>query len=257
MRAQDIGVFRACAHQFRLWILVRATSAEIMGRHVGLSDRVPKPVTCKAKTADVESHSLAGLVVNPHTRPDAFSAKRTPTAIELWREMASVWLRRPEGALVNAPPGSGAPFDAPGGGIPYEVAGNAGDLYYGCLLVHTPPCPGRCKRPGCARKIHGDYDLYDIIDPKLYRENVASPMPRTRLFTDMQSPYVEPVASFVNQAIGVPMIQHGAQLQYSGHSNEPLDVFSPKGKHSRTTGLLDNEALYAVTFRGREEGAGH
>ncbi len=239
-------MFRAAAHNLRLWILVRETNAKTLERWVGQEDCVPKPVTCKAKTADMAHHPLAGLVVNPFVRPEAFSARRTPDAQYCWRQLAASWLRRPAGALIKAPRG---------GGIPYEVDHRPGRTRHGCLMVHAPSCPGRCGKRGCAKYIHGDYDLYDIVDPKHYARNEAVTVPVTTMFADRQSPQFRAVADYVNSRIGAPMIQHGAQMQHPdfGHSDEPLEVFSPKGKHSRTRGLSDNLALYSVTFRERAE----
>ncbi len=236
MRASDIEIFRAAGHNLRLWILVRAGSAEILERHVGKPDRTPKPIEVKAKTADVKSHPLAGLVVNPHLRPEAYSPRRMPTVQDCWRHTTQDWLRRPHGAPQ-----------------PYEVIEDRSSPDYGCLVRHTVPCNGGCTRFGCAKKIHGDYDLYDVVDPKKYTENTARAIEVTRMHTDQRSALVDKVADYVNPRIGVPMVQHGAQFQYAGHSDEPLEVFSPKGKHSQTRGLADNEALYAVTYRGREE----
>jgi hypothetical protein len=240
MRNQDIAAFRACAKHYKLWILVRGTIADILERRVGAPDCTPKPLTCKAKTADNPGHSLAGLVVNPHLHEGAFSSeKKLSTAVDCWAKMASAWLRRPDGAMAST-------------GLPYEVVENRGSPDYGALLLHTAPCRGRCKTAGCAKKIHGDYDLYDIVDPRKYAQNAANVVHVTRQFADARSEHVEKVRAYVNNAIGIPMIQHGAQMQYSGHSDEPLEVFSPSGKHRRTRNGYDNEWLYLQTFRDRQ-----
>src|SRR5262245_27167018 len=93
MRPQDITCFREAARDLELWILVRATNPLSLG-YIGLAGFTPKPVECKPKTADVESHPAGGLVADPFTVPEAFSASKLEKAKQLWRKNA-VFLKLP------------------------------------------------------------------------------------------------------------------------------------------------------------------
>ena len=66
MRPTDKRVFLDAARQLQLWILVRRTNPASL-RYIGLPGYLPKPIDCKAKTADLNQgrYRVAGLVVDP------------------------------------------------------------------------------------------------------------------------------------------------------------------------------------------------
>jgi len=80
IRPEDKKVFAAAAVHIGVYILVRGTNEASLD-YIPDPLFIPKPIDCKAKTAD--KGSLAGLVVHPKT-PGAFSDTR--------REKAEKWI---------------------------------------------------------------------------------------------------------------------------------------------------------------------
>jgi hypothetical protein len=79
IRVQDQAVFAAAALQIGVYILVRGTN-EASLKYIPDPLFIPKPIDCKAKTAD--KGALAGLVVDPRVNAEAFSEKRLAKAEE-------------------------------------------------------------------------------------------------------------------------------------------------------------------------------
>ena|ERR1700722_4769817 len=73
IRPQDKVVFAAAAVHLRVYILVRGTNQASL-KYIGDPLFIPKPIDCKAKTAD--EGPLAGLVVDPRENLEAFSNDR-------------------------------------------------------------------------------------------------------------------------------------------------------------------------------------
>src|SRR5258706_7914738 len=74
MDADDRENFFVAAELFQCWIGVRDPN-ELAGAWAKETGYIPKPEWCKAKTADnpdPEVAHLAGLVVDPTVRPEAF-----------------------------------------------------------------------------------------------------------------------------------------------------------------------------------------
>jgi hypothetical protein len=79
IRPQDQSVFAAAALHIGVYILVRGTNEDSL-KYIQDPLFVPKPIDCKAKTAD--TGRLAGLVVDPRVSPEAFSEKRLGKAMK-------------------------------------------------------------------------------------------------------------------------------------------------------------------------------
>ena len=77
IRSEDKKVFAAAALEIGVYILVRGTN-EASLKYISDPLCVPKPIDCKAKTAD--QGPLAGLVVDPRENGSAFSSKRRAKA---------------------------------------------------------------------------------------------------------------------------------------------------------------------------------
>ncbi|MEX2357941.1 MAG: hypothetical protein WEE51_06395, partial [Pirellulaceae bacterium] len=59
------------------------------------------------------------------------------------------------------------------------------------------------------------------------------------------------VQSFVNTRIGVPMIQHGGEMQYADHSEQSIDAFGPAGEDVTILNQFSVRAWYKDKFAGR------
>ncbi|RMH57354.1 MAG: hypothetical protein D6679_06810, partial [Candidatus Hydrogenedentota bacterium] len=119
-RADHIHGMRKYAVEKKQYLVVRNSNARSR-KFLGKEGFAPKPMTCKAKTAD--AGRLAGLVVNPYTRPEAFTSKRLKKARETWDKY--VGDMKKAGFIVDAKDG-----------IVRDKYGN---------------------------KIHGDYDLHGVF----------------------------------------------------------------------------------------------
>jgi hypothetical protein len=214
MRPQDKTVFLKAARRFQVWILVRRTNVESL-KYIGRPGYTPKRIDCKAKTADSDfsSYVLAGLVVDPAIHPTVFKPGKHGEAVRCWAAM------QPLSAM-------------------YTVDKNPKSRHYGCLQLN-------------GSYIHGDYDLYDIIDITQAHRNLASVetllgQPHRR------GPKVLTVQEFINSRIGSPMVQHGGEAQYADHSQQSLDAFGPNGEDVTILNEFSVRSWYANQFGGRQ-----
>lgn len=206
MRPQDRAAFIAAARHFQCWILVRRTNADSL-KYVGRPGYVPKPIHCKAKTADLDTADFrnrrprraAGLVASPELLPNVFKPGKLGEAERCWKKF-----------LADYPgPENGRP------GRPFGLDTDENSPHYGCVTLN-------------GAYIHGDYDLYDVVLVSNPRSNLAA-IEELHGAPHRRGARVAPVQRFVNRIIGVPMVQHGGQAQFAAHSNETLDVFCPDG----------------------------
>ena len=215
MRKTDKQVFLNAARQFQVWILVRRTNPASL-EYIGKPGFVPKPIHCKAKTADenLGRYRLAGLVIDPTGREAAFKPERFADAVKCWKDTKQLL------------------------GKVFTVDQDATSLHCGCLMWN-------------GNYIHGDYDLYDIIDITQAHRNLAAVevllgQPHRR------GPMVLTVADFVNSRIGSPMLQHGGDVQFlSEHRAEPIDAFGPNGEDVTILNQFSIKAWYRDKFGGR------
>lgn len=210
IRPQDQAVFAAAAVQIGIYILVRGTN-EASLKYIPDPLTVPKPIDCKAKTAD--NGELAGLVVDPRVNQEAFSKNRLPKAVK--------WI----------------------GSLPARyIVEKTDSRCYGCVKLG-----GKC--------IHGDYDLKGIVLPgqefrvlSLVTESLGQDARRGPKFYEVQR--------FVNDAIGKPMVQHGAEDEYLDHStdwDENVFVFFPEERQPKVLrGPAEIRAWYASELKGRK-----
>ncbi|MGA2096671.1 MAG: hypothetical protein ABSH39_10265 [Candidatus Acidiferrum sp.] len=215
MRPQDKLVFLEAASHFQVWILVRRTNVASL-KYIGKPGYTPKRIDCKAKTADLDevNWKLAGLVVSPIVHPKSFMPTKVKKAKEAWEAMSSLM------------------------GSVYTVDMDKKSRHYGCLKL------GSCY-------IHGDYDLYDIIDIKQAHRNLAL------VETLLGQPHrrgakVLAVQTFINNRIGSPMIQHGGEAQYADHSEQSIDAFGPNGEDVTILNEFSVRGWYEKVFEGRQ-----
>jgi hypothetical protein len=215
MRVQDKASFLEAARQFQVWILVRRTNVASL-QYIGRAGYAPKRIDCKAKTADfdIAPYALAGLVVDPTIHAKAFKPGKTQTAKNSWASM------QPLSASM------------------YTVDTNQKSRHYGCLQFQ-------------GRYIHGDYDLYDVIDVTQAQRNLA--LVDTLLGQPhRRGPKVITVQGFINSRIGSPMIQHGGEAQYKDHSEQSIDAFGPNGEDVTILNEFSVRGWYDKTFGGRK-----
>ncbi|HLK65497.1 MAG TPA: toxin glutamine deamidase domain-containing protein [Bryobacteraceae bacterium] len=217
MRPQDMEVFQDAARKNNQWILVRHTNPESL-QYIGEPGYTPKRIDCKANTANVAGHEHAGLVVDPHIHPDAY---QNPAAAQakwdaMHRELPDGRKVLPEGYSVDRDPASPR---------------------FGCLQHE-------------GKYIHGDYDIYDMIDPKRPGANLG-------LVTELhgerhiQTPKLPEVGNYVNDRVGAPMVRHGGELQYRDHSEQRIIAFGPQGQRFELNGEQEIRDLYSQRFPGR------
>jgi len=214
MRPQDKQCFLEAARKFQVWILVRRTNVASLP-YIGRPGYVPKRIDCKAKTADLDvpPYKLAGLVVDPNTQPRAFRPEKLAKAKEFWTSMKNSI------------------------GTTYQIDSNPDSKHCGCLQLH-------------GSYIHGDYDLYDIIDINQPHRNMAAVeillgQPHRR------GAKVIPIQNFINDRIGSPVIQHGGEAQYADHSQQPIDAFGPNGEDVTILNEFSVRGWYETRFKGR------
>lgn len=219
MRTQDVTIFAQAARKFNLWILVRRTNPKSL-QYVALPGYTPKRIDCKAKTADkdVGSYKLAGLVVDPEKWPNAFRTERLSDVRKNWEKFLRECI------------------DKPGKG--YAIEQNENSSHFGCATFEN-------------KYIHGDYDLYDIIIPQHARRNLAA-VETLHGQPHLRGPKVNPVKNFINELIGVPMVQHGGEMQYTDHSEQSIDVFGPGGENFTILNEFSVRRWYKDKFEGRK-----
>lgn len=252
MRPEHAGVFQQAARLYNVAILVRRTNTASL-QHIGQPHAVPKRLDCKAKTADFDvapkgsrlpedkRGCIAGLVVDPGQIGErAYSEGKYAKALEAWREFST--RLRPEMATFEK---QKALTYVPGGGQ-YFVERNPEDPYFGCVKFTSSSLikAGKC--------IHGDFDLYGIVDMDAPGAIVRVSEKRLGQ-THARSPKFFDVQNFVNNRIGVTMILHGSQETYaSKHEDDDLDVFFPDGRVDYAGPTAANiAAFYQKEFPGR------
>jgi hypothetical protein len=206
MREQDARIFFEAAKEFNVWLVLRQTNRESL-KYIGRSLYFPKPITCKAKTADCDppqgagmpgvKYVTAGLVVDPTVHGNVFSGgKMAAQILGLWKKFKSEQLDIK--------------------GSDYSVDRDSRSTHFGCV-----------KYKG--KYLHSDYDLYDIIVVGHERANLAVVGERAGV-PDFRPPRLFALERFINGRIGSTMIQHGGQFQFSEHTNDTVEVFGPEGE---------------------------
>ena len=205
-------------------ILVRDTNVASL-KFIGLSGFRPKPIECKAKTANAPAHRFSGLVVSPYLLPEAFRPNGLLSAKKNWLSFEKVMRSRPGWTIRQD-----------------------GDLR-GCVEFH-------------GKLLHGDYDLFDVIPVpkselgpgnKLKRDQKVGHLAAIETLNG-QASYrtwgIEPVKKYVNSMVLSPMVQHGAAMQFSGEFEQNVHVFTPD-KRYRFCENAESE-FYQIYFPNRK-----
>ena len=198
-----------------VWILVRGTNKESL-EYLSKADYktryTPKPIDCKAKTA--RKGPCAGLVVNPHNAQNAFDDKGLGEAIDLWDDR-------------DKKKGNPLLFSERRDHYSEESSG---------------PLKGCIKLDG--KYIHGDYDLKAIIVPGHESATIALVSELQGVSNVRHGPRFYEVQRRLNAAMGAEMVQHGAEDEFTGHSNDSIFVFGPNGECEELRGLAQIQSWY-------------
>jgi hypothetical protein len=258
MRAKDLRHFCMAAQKHNVYILVRQTNVESL-QYVGQAGYYPKPAAIKAKTADFNpppfnyvvngqrrtvQHRIAGLVPNPWFQPDVYGGSKLAKAKDYWLETLDIALS----------PGSNIP--AAGADAPstwsawakervsvrthwrWKVDVDPASPHFGCLQIARDGVPWSY--------VHGDYDLKDVIvmGKETFNERAEGKVDGVKNFTPLLPGLeFETIRRELNAAIGVDMVQHGAEAQFAWHGDEAIIVVLPGGPQLQFKILANAEAV--------------
>ena len=226
MREGDKAIFSEAAKMNNLWILVRDTNRESL-KYVGMQGFCPKPLDCKAKTADMGTNQ--GLVVAfdaVHLELTYKPDKIVPAESE-WRKF-----------LVSQKAIRSSDLNKTSRRFSVDLDPESGR--FGCIMAKD--------KLGSTQYIHGDYDLKDIIPANQPSHNSAMLLSLHGQL-HMRDPNFSKVQDFVNQRIGVDMLQHGGEAQYSKHVVDLIHVFMPDGRRRELLSLPEIEKFYKAMDR--------
>jgi len=243
MRGKDLRVFSMVARKYNVYILVRHTNEASLA-YVGRAGYYPKPATIKAKTADQDpppfnanvggvvrtvQHRVAGLVPHPGFQPRVFAGAKMDKALACWHDTLDVLY----GAGVNIPattpdtwPAWGRHHVSARSGWRWRVDVDPASQHFGCLQIARDGVP--------MSYLHGDYDLKDVIVKGHERVNerhegkVQGAKNYTPLLPGLE---FETIRKELNAAMGIDMVQHGAEAQFAWHGDEPITVVYPDDIH--------------------------
>ena len=167
---------------------------------------------------------VEGLVADPFRWPEAFKREKIDEARDLWKEF-----RNDCGLGEFKREGTGFKFEGSPRSVrayPYAIDTQPGSLHEGCLTLE-------------GKYLYGDYDLFHIVF--LDRKQMPG-RPSTVVQTgpkyatnyqipDKRDANWDQIAIFINQQLGVEMIQHGSHVFYKPKDFQPVFAFGP-GKRS-------------------------
>ncbi|MEM0907786.1 MAG: hypothetical protein AAGJ94_10510 [Pseudomonadota bacterium] len=244
---EHIAAFHRACQLHNVAILVRQTN-EASLRWFGDARATPKMIDCKAKTADEgfvaggRRYDVAGLVVSPDIAgPAAFRPDKLQAARDEWGHFSRTMLPPKEASRDHVMVWHDGHF------FKYYVNEDRDSPFYGCVM-HSPT-----TLRAAAKVVHGDFDLYAIIDLDNPSDNIRVPeklagQPHTR------SPKFRDVQAAINGPMGLrmPVVRHGSQETFkSHHTDEPVDVFFPDGTMRTLNGAAQIEAFYRDELGGR------
>lgn len=234
LRVKDRLAMRDAAAFHNCWILVRATNPASL-RYLDDPKYTPKPIDCKPKTADADTHgkSLAGLVIVPGIYgAGAFRGAKFSKALDCWNSFLK---------SQNVAPCQEANLSQKQRGLKEAEALNKLRGEYQVDLDEQSKHFGCLKFKG--KWIHGDFDLKDIIIEGQAQRNLAA-VDTLRGQPHMRGPRLKQISKFVNDRLGKKMIQHGGEAQFADHSDDIIDVFGPKGQQTQLNGAEEIEEWY-------------
>ncbi len=266
IRPIDVDVFKAAALAFNHIILVRATNTASL-QYIGNKNMYPKPIDCKAKTADCDAvisfasrhifSKTAGLVVDPTlVGAKAFKDGKYDKAMEAWNDFLKD--KTPEEKKAKVYRRRGAASGC------YAVDLDITSEYYGCLMISRANDVERRIVDGQTMATNEGSHQFDntaMQANSAWRnaniwDNSANDY-KTRMqyihgdydlyaLLDVDNTNESTVTEwingtksycskkfpliqdFINRGIGSPMVQHGDQFRYK-HQDDKLYAFYPTG----------------------------
>ncbi|MEZ6129833.1 MAG: hypothetical protein R3C59_14210 [Planctomycetaceae bacterium] len=201
MKVAHSQAFVRAAQKFQCEIVILEPN-KLSAPYIGQRLYRPKPLWCKAKTANNENHPAAGLVVSPKLCPDAFTNVKHHDVGREWAKFVHV---------LNAKTG-------------FTINETEGDRY-GCVLHH-------------GHYLYSDYDLLSVTPlngpaPKTTRRapSEASLHPLAKKNSDHTNPLIQAIRAYIIPRTGIDLIQHGAAVDYPKADPETTwcHVFRPDG----------------------------
>lgn len=208
MRTKDQQVFKDVAREKNVWLLVRLTNPASLKwadeKSRGNDNYIPKPISCKAKTAkkDIpDGYEIAGLVADSYHYDDCVRFDDLNDARKYWDEFRAAHLNQDYAQTGTGRDG-------------YSVDIDPASRHYFCA-----------KRYG--KYIHSDYDLLDMIEGQNPRTNEII---RDTLdgAPHNYNPGFPEIQRILNARMDTPMVQHGAEAQFKGLYEQPIYVFFPR-----------------------------
>jgi hypothetical protein len=258
MRATDLRRFCMIAQKYNVYILVRQTNPASL-KYVSQPGYYPKPAAIKAKTADIDpppfsyqvngqsrtvQHRVAGLVPNPWFQPAVYGGSKLAKAKDYWLETLDVALS--PGSNIPAA-GAHAHSTWPAWAKErwsarthwrWKIDVDPASPHFGCLQIARDDVPWSY--------VHGDYDLKDVIvkGAETFNERAEGKVDGVKNFTPLL-PGIEfdKIRRELNNAMGVDMVQHGAEAQFAWHGDEPIIVILPDGPQLQFKILGNAEAV--------------
>jgi|SaaInlStandDraft_1057018.scaffolds.fasta_scaffold11886_5 hypothetical protein len=248
------------ARALKVWILVRATNKSSL-KFIGpaFPDVIPKPKSCDAKTSDAGPNG--GLVMCPMIVPDAFSPERLSEAMETWHKWAPEWIPvQFEKSFLDKTDDrqhrtdfDDDQFNKDGLPVHFGVIEDEYSPYFGCVVNF---------QSGSPKMMHGDYDLYDVVDPQSFND-------RRRMELDfngsksLYGPKTAQVQEALNNLmtdgqVSSALIQHGEHLAKFDHKEDMIYAFSPTSGDALIIiypfafGLESVRSLYRNIFNNRQ-----
>ena len=274
IRDTDIPAFTYTAQITDTIILVRATNAASL-KWMGKSGYTAKPIDCKAKTASFDSATLggalvksSGLVVSPeHLKDTNLYGGRLDKAEKAWNSFITSCRKQ------SISTGIEVYFRADTKGF-YAVDSDPKSQHFGCLMVsdQLPPSDFDPTKSHIRKwmginmsYLHGDYDLYGIIDvdPDVMKNRTSHvnqmQVIENKLYgqTQFSTTKSASVSKTINDVIGFELVKHGEQSAYQHEAqDDDVYVFFPSGdvqvirsfKHSQEQ-LKYFEDLYRYVFK--------
>lgn len=258
MRGKDVRVFCMVAQKYNVYILVRQTNAASLS-YIGQPGYYPKPAAIKAKTADQDpppsssmpggkggtaKHQIAGLVADPWFQPAAYQGDKLEKARTFWLETLDIALSPgcniPAADLKQPATWTywGKDHFSARTGWHWKVDIDPASPHFGCLQI--------AREAIGWSYVHGDYDLKDVIVRgeetfnQRYEGNIHGVKNYTPLLPGME---FETIRKALNSAMGMEMVQHGAEAQFAWHGDEPITVILPDGPQLQFLVLGNAEAV--------------
>jgi hypothetical protein len=269
IRRADIDVFVAAAVGFEHIIAVRSTNEQSL-QYIGQKNYVPKPIDCKPKTADNDAYvagvggqvACAGLVVDPSMVGfSAFADHKLSKAENEWLKFLKDKTDNERERKI---------FRRRGAKGFYAVDTDKTSKHFGCLMLSEQDVPGadfslntvawKDFKRNHLRYVHGDYDLYGLIDVMATEKTMRDSGGRDRFSPTLKNeplhgmPHIfteqfEQFKVFINTGIGVDMIQHAGQDNV-GHQGDTLYVFYPdRCKYQLTASADAIKDIYRYLFQ--------